>query len=346
VGRLRFKVTTLGNAVDQFARFVSKIGLLLVLYFGATEVMEGRLTVGQLVAFNMLAAQLSEPILKLVNVWSQFQQARVSIARVGDILNNRPEAEAGDRLVAAPPLMGAISFRETTFRYRPELPDAVAGVSFDVAAGEVIGIVGTSGSGKSTLTRLVQGLHHPTSGRVMIDELDVKMLEPRSIRRQIGVVLQENVLFNATVAQNIAFGRPETEVHEIVDAARLAGAHEFIVELPQGYNTMIGERGTSLSGGQRQRVAIARALVSNPPILIFDEATSALDYETEARIQENMALITMGRTVIVIAHRLSTVRNANRILVMERGRVIESGTHEELLKTGGRYAALHAIQAG
>lgn len=342
---ISFKVTTLGNAVDQFARFVSRICLLLVLYFGATEVMEGRLTVGQLVAFNMLAQQLTEPILKLVHVWSQFQQARVSIARVGDILNNRQEAETGEKLVSAPPVMGAIAFRDATFRYGPDLPDAIANVSLEIEAGEVIGIVGTSGSGKSTLTRLVQGLHHPTGGRVLVDDLDVKMLEPRSIRRQIGVVLQENVLFNATVAENIAFGRPDTSMEEIVGSARLAGAHEFIVELPHGYNTMIGERSASLSGGQRQRVAIARALVSNPPILIFDEATSALDYETEARIQANMSEITMGRTVIIIAHRLSTVRSASRIVVMERGRIVEVGSHDELIARGGRYATLHAIQA-
>src|SRR5205085_9178847 len=219
-------------------------------------------------------------------------------------------------------------------------------VNFSVSPGQVVGIVGSSGSGKSTLAKLVQRLYVPESGRVLVDGVDLTMVDLAWLRRQIGVVLQENVLFNCSVRDNIALADPAMQMERVIATATLAGAHEFILELPEGYDTIVGERGASLSGGQRQRIAIARALVMDPRILIFDEATSALDYESERIIQDNMRRIGQGRTVFLIAHRLSTVRRADRIVTIERGRIIEDGTHDELIRTGGRYAKLHYLQAG
>lgn len=340
-----FKTVTLGNGVDQIAQFVSKVVQLLVLWLGAEAVMAGEMTVGELVAFNMLASQVSQPILKLVHLWKDYQQAKVSVSRLGDILNAEIERPSTTSLITMPPIEGKIKFEGVSFRYAPDGSDVIRDLSLFVDQGEFLGIVGTSGSGKSTLTKLVQILYRPSGGRILVDGIDLTVIDPDSLRRQIGVVLQENVLFNCSVAENIAYGHPEITFPRIIDAARLAGAHDFIAALPAGYATMIGERGTSLSGGQRQRIAIARALVTNPRILIFDEATSALDYESEQIVQENMEKIRRGRTVIVIAHRLSTVRRADRIIAMERGCIVEGGSHDELLAQGGRYAHLHSIQA-
>jgi subfamily B ATP-binding cassette protein HlyB/CyaB len=233
-----------------------------------------------------------------------------------------------------------------TFRYRLDGPEVLHDISLKIPAGQMIGIVGPSGSGKSTLTKLVQRLYVPESGRVLIDGVDLAMVDVAWLRRQVGSVLQENVLFNATIRDNIALADRAMPMERVIAAAELAGAHDFILELPQGYDTMVGERGASLSGGQRQRIAIARALVTDPRILIFDEATSALDYESERIVQQNMRRIAQGRTVLIIAHRLSTVRQADRILTIERGRLIEDGSHDDLIRTGGRYATLHRLQAG
>ena len=233
-----------------------------------------------------------------------------------------------------------------TFRYRPDGPEILRRVDLSINAGEVVGIVGPSGSGKSTLTKLVQRMYVPESGRVLIDGIDLSMVDTAWLRRQVGVVLQENILFNRSLRENIALADPGMPMERVIEAAKLAGAHEFILSLSDGYDTKIGERGSNLSGGQRQRVAIARALVNNPRILIFDEATSALDYESEKIIQENMRRICKGRTVLIIAHRLAAVRDADRIITVEAGQVIEDGTHEELLRNGGRYSKLYQLQAG
>ncbi len=339
------KATNLGNVANQFAGFVNKVSTVLILWIGARLVIEHQLTVGQLVAFNMLAGRVSGPILRLVQLWQEFQQAQISVERLGDILNSPTEAGLAAGRTSLPPIAGKVSLERVTFRYGPNLPEALKNVSLDVAPGEIIGIVGRSGSGKSTLTRLIQRLYVPEAGRVRIDGADLAMVDPVWLRRQVGVVLQENVLFNRTVRENIALAEPGLPMDPIVHAAKMAGAHEFILELPQGYDTLIQEHGSNLSGGQRQRIAIARALVSNPRILIFDEATSALDYESERIIQDNMRLICKGRTVFIIAHRLSAVRDAHRIVVLDRGEVVEEGTHAQLLEHRGHYAALYQYQA-
>jgi len=341
-----FRVLNLGNIASQGVQLISKITTGLTLYFGAVLVIEGRLTVGELVAFNILAGRVSQPVLRLAQIWQDFHQARLSVARLGDILNTPAEPTYNTARSTMPTVNGAIKFDHVTFRYRVDGPEILHDINFEIPSGQIVGIVGPSGSGKSTLTKLVQRMYVPESGRVLVDGVDISVVDPAWLRRQIGVVLQENVLFNASVRENIALADSAMTMDRVIAAAKLAGAHEFILELPEGYDTIVGERGSSLSGGQKQRIAIARALVANPKILIFDEATSSLDYESEQIIQRNMRQIVEGRTAIVIAHRLSTVRHANRIITVERGRIVEDGTHDELIRSGGRYAALHRLQAG
>jgi len=308
-------------------------------------VVDNKMTVGELVAFNMLSNQVSSPILRLAQLWNDFQQVGISMNRLGDILNAR--AEVSGPKTRIPRITGSIEFDCVSFRYRPDTPDVIRDVNLKIIPGEILGIVGRSGSGKSTLTRLAQRLYVPDRGRVLIDGQDIAIIDTTSLRRQIGVVLQENMLFNQSIRDNIALSNPALPIEAIIEAARLAGAHEFICELPEGYDTMVGEHGSTLSGGQRQRIAIARALISNPRILIFDEATSALDYESEKIIQDNMRQICVGRTVLIIAHRLSAVREANRIIVMERGQIVEEGSHDELLRNpDGIYNHLYRLQQG
>jgi len=344
--RASFRVLALGNWASQAVQLISKIVTALTLYFGAYLVIEGTLTVGELVAFNMLAGRVAQPILRLAQIWQDFHQARLSIRRLGDILNTAPEPTFKPGRAAPPPIKGGIVFDHVHFRYRLDGPQVLHDVALQVPAGQMLGIVGPSGSGKSTLAKLVQRLYVPEGGRVLIDGVDIALVDVAWLRRQVGVVLQENVLFNRSVRDNIALGDPSLPTERVVAAAKLAGAHDFILELPEGYDTTVGERGSNLSGGQRQRIAIARALIGDPRILIFDEATSALDYESERVIQDNMRRIAHGRTVLIIAHRLSAVSMADRIITIERGRVVEDGGHDELIRAGGRYAMLHRMQAG
>lgn len=341
-----FQVLSLGNWASQGVQVVSKIVSAATLYFGARLVIDGDLTVGELVAFNMLAGRVAQPVLRLAQMWQDFHQARLSVARLGDILNTAPEPAYQPGRTALPAIRGDVVFDHVSFRYQVDGPTVLKDVSLRVPAGQVLGIVGASGSGKSTLTKLVQRLYVPESGRILIDGVDLAVVDVAWLRRQIGVVLQENMLFNRSIRDNIAFADPSLGMAEVVNAAKLAGAHEFILQLPQGYDTVIVERGANLSGGQRQRIAIARALVTNPRILILDEATSALDYESERIIQDNMRKIAQGRTVLVIAHRLSTVRRADRIIALDHGRLVEDGNHDELIRVNGRYANLHRLQAG
>ncbi len=340
-----FDAGVTGALGQNMIQYVSKVTTALILFVGAQSVIEGSMSVGELIAFNMIASQVVQPILRLSQLWQDFQQVQVSVARLGDILNAPPEP-VPQNLLTLPPPRGAIEFRNVTMRYRPEAAEALRNVTLSIAAGEVIGIVGPSGSGKSTLTKLIQRLYSPQMGQVMIDGVDVAQLDPGWLRRQIGVVLQENILFNRTIHENIALGDPAMPRVMVMQAARLSGADEFIAQLPQGYDTMIEERGANLSGGQRQRIAIARALATNPRILILDEATSALDYDSERIIQENMRAIVRGRTVVIIAHRLAAVRPCTRIVGIQWGEIVEVGSHEELLRReGGLYARLWDLQS-
>ncbi|MDR3375971.1 MAG: type I secretion system permease/ATPase [Ancalomicrobiaceae bacterium] len=340
-----FKAGQVGNWASQLANFLNKGVTAVTLFLGAGLVIANRMTVGELVAFNMLAAQVSGPVLRLVQVWQDFHQVRLSVDRLGDILNTPVEAQASGAQSNRAAIDGALEFDRVTFRYHPRRQPVLRDVSLKIPAGQVVGVVGPSGSGKSTIAKLAQRLYQPEAGRVLIDGMDASTIDPAWLRSQIGVVLQENVLFNMSVRANIAIADPSMAIERVVAAAELAGAHEFICKMAQGYDTPIGERGVSLSGGQRQRIAIARALVGEPRILIFDEATSALDYESESAIQSNMGEIVKGRTVIIIAHRLSTVRNADRILTVENGMIVEDGRHDDLIASGGRYATLHRIQS-
>ena len=340
-----FKTLNLGNIANQVASFINKLSVVLILWIGARLVIENELTIGQLVAFNMLAGRVSGPILRIVQLWQEFQQTRVSIEKIGEILNSPAEAGHNANRATLPAISGAVQLQRVSFRYSPDRPEVLKSFSLDVRPGEVIGIVGRSGSGKSTLAKLIQRMYLPESGRVLVDGVDLAMVDPAWLRRQIGVVLQENVLFRRSVRENIALADPGMPMEQVVRAAKLAGAHEFILELPQAYDTIVEEHGRNLSGGQRQRIAIARALATNPRILIFDEATSALDYESERIVQDNMRQICRQRTAFIIAHRLTAVKQADRIIVVDRGEIVEEGSHRELIDRGGAYAALYRHQA-
>jgi len=343
--RTTFGATLTGAGGQSAIQYVSKLSTALLLLFGAKAVIDGDLTVGELIAFNMIAAQVAQPVLRLSQLWQDFQQVQISIERLGDILN-APVEPSPSGIEVAPRPQGAIALKHVSFSYKPGGQQVLKDVTLGIRAGEVLGIVGPSGSGKSTLTKLVQRLYSPSEGEVLIDGANLAHVDPAWLRRHIGVVLQDNLLFNRTIHDNIALANPAMSRAEVIAAARLAGADDFIGQLPQGYDTMIEERGANLSGGQRQRIAIARALATNPPILIFDEATSALDYESERVIQVNMRQIARGRTVIIIAHRLAAVRHCDRIIGMVDGRLVEAGTHDQLLRqSNGLYARLWAMQS-
>ena len=344
--RASFRAMNLSNIAGQTASFINKLATIAILWIGAYLVMDGSMSVGQLIAFNMIAGRVSGPILRIVQLWQEFQQVGISMHRLGDLLNAPPEPSYNPNRTTLPALKGNVLFEHVTFRYRPDGTEVLRKLSLEIPAGRTVGVVGRSGSGKSTIAKLIQRLYVPESGRVLVDGVDLAQVDPAWLRRQIGVVLQENLLFNRSVRDNIALADSGLPMTAVVEAAKLAGAHEFILELPHGYDTIVGEHGSTLSGGQRQRIAIARALVTNPRILIFDEATSALDYESESIIQANLNRICKGRTVLIIAHRLSTVRNADWIFVIDKGAIVEQGAHADLLNLNGYYARLHQHQAG
>lgn len=341
--RTGFRASTTSNISNNIGSFLTSFSSLLILWFGAKLVIEHKLTVGQLVAFQMLSGRVTGPLLRLVQLWQSLQQVLLSVDRIGDILNIAPEAEPGSGLVL-PPLGGQVTFDQVFFRYRPNQEAILRGISFTVQPGMLVGIVGRSGSGKSTLSKLLQRLYQSESGRILIDGFDLKSADLASLRQQIGVVLQEDFLFNGSILENITLGNPDITAEQVVEAARLAVAHDFISELAQGYESNVGERGTALSGGQRQRIALARLFLSQAPILVLDEATSALDSETEQQVLQNLQSISKNRTVFLIAHRFAPLKRADLILVLEKGVLAEKGSHSELLQQKGLYWSLYQRQ--
>ncbi|MBW4468974.1 MAG: type I secretion system permease/ATPase [Stenomitos rutilans HA7619-LM2] len=341
--RTGFKASTISNSSNNIADFLTNLSSLLILWFGAKLVIEQKLTIGQLVAFQMLSGRMTGPLLRLVQLWQNLQQVLLSVDRIGDILNTAPEAEAGSGLVL-PPLQGQVTFDQVFFRYYPTQEPVLRGISFNVQPGMLVGVVGRSGSGKSTLSKLIQRLYPVESGRILIDGFDIKSADLASLRQQVAVVLQEDFLFNGSVLENISLGNPDISAEQVVEAARLAVAHDFISELQHGYETSVGERGTALSGGQRQRIALARLFLSKAPLLVLDEATSALDAETEQQVLQNIQKVSQNRTVFLVAHRFAPLKRADLIVVLEKGVLVEKGTHDDLLRSKGLYWSLYQRQ--
>jgi ATP-binding cassette subfamily B protein len=340
-----FEKTITGTALNQTSQVLQKISQLMVLWIGASMVLSGDLTLGQLIAFRIISGYVTQPLLRLSTIWQNIQELRVSFERLADVIDTPEESDEVDKSkVMLPPLRGDVRFENLSFRFRPGQPQVLKEVNLEIPAGTFVGIVGQSGSGKSTLMKLLPRLYEPEEGRILIDDYDIGKVELYSLRRQIGVVPQDPLLFSGTVSDNIALTNPEASSEEIVRAARLANAHDFIMDLPSGYSTPVGERGAALSGGQRQRVAIARTLLSNPKLLVMDEATSALDYETERKVCDNLLSNLNDRTVFFITHRLSTIRQADMIVMLHQGAVVEVGTHDELISQRGRYYALYRQQ--
>lgn len=339
-----FNLAIMGNFTGSLTKFLQKIMTIAILYTGVVLVIENKLTIGQLIAFQMFAGQFSAPTLRLVNLWNEFQQTLLAVDRIGDILNSPVEVQ-NETAVTLRNVQGSIKLDNLSFKYNVELPNVLNQVNLDIPAGLKVGIVGRSGSGKSTLTKLIQRLYYPSEGTIYIDGIDIRNINPMWLRTNIGIVLQENYLFSGTIKDNIVLPRPNMPMEAVIQVARISGAHDFISKLPKGYDTQVGERGSSLSGGQKQRIAIARALITDPKILIFDEATSALDYESEKIIRDNMAMISKGRTTLIIAHRLSTIQGCDLIVCFDEGRIVEIGTHTELINKDGYYRKLYLAQS-
>jgi ATP-binding cassette subfamily B protein len=340
-----FEKTITGTALNQTSQVLQKISQLMVLWIGASLVLSGELTLGQLIAFRIISGYVTQPLLRLSTIWQSIQELKVSFERLADVIDTPQESNEIDKSkVMLPPIKGQVRFENLSFSFGPGKPEVLKDVNLEIESGTFVGIVGQSGSGKSTLMKLLPRLYEPTKGRILIDDYDINKVELYSLRRQIGIVPQDPLLFSGTVSENIALTNPDVSSEEIVKAARLANAHDFIMELPSGYSTPVGERGANLSGGQRQRIAIARTLLSNPKLLVMDEATSALDYETERKVCDNLHEKLTDQTVFFITHRLSTIRQADVIVMMHQGAIVEIGTHDDLMKHKGRYFALYRQQ--
>ena len=344
IGRT-FEKTISGTTITQTSQVLQKISQLLVLWVGATMVLKGELTLGQLIAFRIISGYVTQPLLRLSTIWQNIQELKVSFERLADVIDTPQESNDVDKAkVPLPPINGDVRFEDLTFSFNKATAPVLNEINLSIKSGTFVGIVGQSGSGKSTLMKLLPRLYSPDKGRILIDGYDIDKVELYSLRRQIGIVPQDPLLFSGTVSENIALTQPDASSDDIVLAAQLAGAHDFVMELPCGYSTPVGERGASLSGGQRQRIAIARTLLSNPKLLVMDEATSALDYETERKVCDNLVQALHDRTVFFITHRLSTVRRADVIVVMHQGALVEMGSHDELMDRRGRYYALYRQQ--
>jgi len=340
-----FKTVLTSTTAGSLSNFLNQLSSLLLLWVGAYLVLQGQLTLGQLIAFRIIAGYTTSPLLRLIQLWQNFQETALSLERLADILDTPQETEEADRKnIPMPQIEGRVRYEDVCFRFNPSGPRQLNNVSLEVTAGKFVGVVGQSGAGKSTLTKVLPRLYDLESGRILIDGYDIHKVELYSLRRQIGMVLQDTLLFDTTVQENIALTNPDATPEEIVEAAKIAFAHEFIMELPNGYNTRVGERGAGLSGGQRQRVAIARTVLQNPNLLIMDEATSALDLHSERQVCQNLMAAFKGRTVFFITHRLATIRNADLILMMDKGAVAEQGTHAELMAMKGLYYCLYQQQ--
>jgi len=329
-----------GNWTNQIIGFASKAMTVVLLGVGAMQVIDGNLTVGGLIAFNMLSGRVNAPIIKLSSLWQEFQQMRVAVKRLGGIMDAQPEPGQLSDQAQRRSLRGTVNFENVTFAYQANGAQVLSDVTFTVPAGQVVGVVGVSGAGKTTLIRLLQRLYVPNGGRVFIDGVDLAHTDTNWLRRQIGVVSQDAALLNMSVRENIAISDPSLSLEAVMAAAELAGADSFINALPQGYDTVVGERGCLLSGGQRARIAIARALATNPRLLLLDEATASLDYESERVIHDNLERICAGRTVFIVAHRLPTLRLADQVLVLDSGKLVERGHHAELIQKPGKYRSL------
>ena len=341
--RAGFRLSNMGNISGAIAGSLQKLMTISILFLGVKSVLQHELTIGQLIAFQMFAGQFSGPVLRLVNLWNEFQQALISVDLLGDILNH-PAEVTSVKAITLPKIQGKIRFENVSFKYGPDLPNVLNRICFEINPGMCVGIVGRSGSGKSTVAKLVQRLYLINEGAVFVDDIDIRHMNPVWLRYNIGMVLQENYLFSGTIRENIALARPDASMEQILYVSSLAGAHEFISQLPEGYDTLVGERGSSLSGGQKQRIAIARALITDPGILVFDEATSSLDYHAEQQITKNLANIKQNRTTLIIAHRLSVIRDCDLIIAMDKGTVMETGTHDSLKNKKGYYYDLLKAQ--
>ncbi|MBD2022289.1 peptidase domain-containing ABC transporter [Leptolyngbya sp. FACHB-36] len=340
-----FKTVLISTIAGSTSHFLSQLSSLMVLWAGAYLVLEGNLTLGQLIAFRIIAGYVTSPLLRLTQLWQNFQETALSLERLSDILDTPPEADDLDRQnIPLPSIQGTVTFDNVSFRFNPSGPLQLCNVNLEFPAGSFVGIVGQSGSGKSTLMKLLPRLYPLDAGRILVDGYDISKVELYSLRRQIGIVPQDTLLFDGTIQENIALNHPDASSEEIIRAAQVAAAHDFIMNLPNGYNTRVGERGSALSGGQRQRIAIARTVLQNPRLLILDEATSALDYESERQVCLNLAEALKGRTVFFITHRLSTIRNADVILMMDQGIAVEQGNHDDLMSKRGRYYCLYRQQ--
>ena len=337
---MRFRTQKFGIGLQALNGLINAVGGALLLWFGARLVIQNQLTIGQFVAFNMMMGHVISPVLALANLWDELQEILISVERLNDVFETTPEEIPGQPLLMMPKIKGDVVFENVTFRYEDDGEsdrNTLQNISFRVSCGQTIAIVGRSGSGKTTLVKLLQNLYLPNQGKITLDGLDLRHVSPQSLRSQIGVVPQDCFLFSGTILDNITLHRSGFGLKEAIEAAKLAEAHPFIQSLPLGYRTQVGERGSTLSGGQRQRIAIARALLGQPPLLILDEATSSLDTESERRFQRNLAQVSRNRTTFIIAHRLSTVRNADQIIVIDRGIIVEQGSHDELIALEGLY---------